>query len=78
MEGQFPGSVRVQRMRGMLLEAEGKFTQALEFYEEAMGGQSGKTGQAGNAVLWKRKVAVYKAMGDTGKAIAELNSFLQV
>lgn len=49
-----------------------RYTEALEFYEKAL------LSQPSSAALWKRKVAVFKAMGDTAKAVSELNSLLNV
>ena len=49
-----------------------RYEEALQFYEEAL------EDQPSCAVLWKRKVAVYKAMGDTPQAVAELNRLLKV
>ena len=49
-----------------------RYSEALQFYEEAL------QAKPSSAVLWKRKVAVLKATGDTAKAIAELNALLKV
>ena len=46
--------------------------EALEYYEDAL------LPQPSSATLWKRKVAVFKAMGDTAKAVSELNALLSV
>lgn len=48
------------------------YEEALEFYTEALG--SSPT----NIPLWKRKVAVHKARGDTTEAIKELSKLLEV
>ena len=49
-----------------------RYTEALKYYEDAL------LAQPTSAPLWKRKVAVYKAMGDTAKAVSELNALLNV
>jgi tetratricopeptide (TPR) repeat protein len=72
LKNQFPGSVRVQKLRGMILEASGKYSEAFKFYEAAL------EAEPTSSVLWKRKVAVFKAMGDTDSAISELNALLSV
>lgn len=64
--------MRVKRLEGMQLEAQEMYDEALELYSEAL------EAHPTNSTLWKRKVAVYKAMGDTVEAIRELNSFLEV
>ena len=49
-----------------------RYPRALEFYTKAL------EAHPTSSVLWKRKVAVFKAMGDTAKAVIELNSLLSV
>ena len=46
--------------------------EALKFYEAALGSEPT------SVVLWKRKVAVFKAMGDNVRAVNELNALLAV
>ena len=49
-----------------------RYSEALKLYEEVLGDQPT------SVVLWKRKVAVFKARGDIDKAVAELNTLLTV
>lgn len=71
LKKQFPGSIRVLKLEGMFLEAEGKFEEALELYDAAL--KDHET----NCDLAKRKVSVLKAQGKLQEAIAELNKLLQ-
>lgn len=72
LQGRFSGSVRVKRLHGMCLEAEGEYDEALKFYSSAL------EESATNIPLLKRKVAVHRAKGDTAQAIKELTEFLEV
>ena len=49
-----------------------RYSEALKFYEAAL------EAEPTSSVLWKRKVAVFKAMGDAASAISELNALLSV
>lgn len=49
-----------------------RYEEALQLYKRAM------DDTPTSAVLWKRKVAVLKAKGDTKDAISELNALLNV
>ena len=49
-----------------------RHSEALKFYEAALGSEPT------SVVLWKRKVAVFKAMGDNVRAVNELNALLAV
>lgn len=69
---QFPGSVRVLKLEGMFLEADGEFEKAVELYDAAL--KEHET----NAELRKRKVSVLKGQGKTSEAIAELNELLKM
>ena len=71
LKKQFPSSVRVLKLEGMFLEAEGKFEEAVELYDAAL--KDHET----NCDLAKRKVCVLKAQGKLQEAIAELNKLLQ-
>lgn len=62
----------MKRLEGMCLEAKGNYDAALAFYEDVL--EANPTSN----VIWKRKVAVYKAMGETSDAIRELTKFLEV
>ena len=72
LKHQFPGSVRVLKLEGMSLEAEGEFEKATALYDSAL-----KDHQT-NAELKKRKICVLKVQGKKQDAIAELNEFLKV
>ncbi len=69
---KFPDSLRVKRLEGMCLEANDDYDAALAFYEETLGAHPT------SSVIWKRKVAVHKAIGDTSDAIRELTKYLEV
>ena len=49
-----------------------RYSEAFKFYEAAL------EAEPTSSVLWKRKVSVFKAMGDTDSAISELNALLSV
>lgn len=72
LKKQFPGSMRVLKLEGMSLEAEGEFEKAIDLYESAL--KEHET----NAELQKRKISVMKAQGKTNDAIVELNEFLKM
>lgn len=56
----------------MLLEGDGEFEKATEFYDSAL------KNHPTNAELKKRKICVLKAQGKTQDAITELNELLNV
>jgi tetratricopeptide (TPR) repeat protein len=70
LDRQFPKSARVGKLKGMLLEAKGNFTDALTHYETLI------KEDCSNITARKRKVAIYKAQHDVSKMIQELNSIL--
>lgn len=72
LKKQFPSSIRVLKLEGMCLEAEGKFDKAMVLYDSAL--KDHET----NADLSKRKICVLKAQGKVMEAIAELNKLLKV
>lgn len=63
---RMPKSSRLARLRGMLAEAEGKHTEALKIYDDAL------TAAPMNVAVWKRKVAALKATSGEVAAAAEL------
>jgi len=67
---KFPNSSRVGRLVGMQNEQCGKYEAALEVYNDLL-----KKNPA-NLMVLKRKVCVFKAMGDTKRQIEELNALL--
>lgn len=67
---KFPNSSRVGRLVGMQNEQSGKYEAALEVYTDLL-----KKNPA-NLMVLKRKICVFKAMGDTKRQIEELNSLL--
>ncbi len=72
LKQRFPDSLRVKRLEGMCLEAKADYDAALAFYQEVL-----DVNPTSN-VVWKRKVAVYKARGETGEAVRELTKYLEV
>lgn len=68
---KFPDSSRVGRLVGMQNEQNGKYEAALEIYTDLL-----KKNPA-NLMVLKRKVCVFKAMGDTKREIEELNALLR-
>lgn len=68
---KFPNSVRVKRLLGMMKEAEGNYTEALEIYGTLL------TQNPSNILIMKRKVCVYKAKGEQNNVITELNAILK-
>lgn len=63
---KFPGSVRVQRLSGMLHEARGEHDKAVAVYDQVL------KAQPLDEIARHRKVAVLKSRGDTGGAVREL------
>ncbi|GJJ14713.1 hypothetical protein Clacol_008980 [Clathrus columnatus] len=56
---QFPGSPRVECLKGIRIEAENKPKEALEFYENAL------LEDEANPALWKRQIAVLRSQGSS-------------
>lgn len=67
----FPDSLRVGRLEGMLLEAKGSWTDADNVYTRLL--EDNPLDQ----VILKRKVAVAKARGNISGAIESLNKYLE-
>ncbi|KIJ43821.1 hypothetical protein M422DRAFT_75479 [Sphaerobolus stellatus SS14] len=68
----FPGSPRVECLKGLRIEADNKPIEAIRFYEAAL--QEDDT----NAALWKRKIAVLRSLGsqNVSQAVEELTIYL--
>lgn len=66
----FPGSSRVGRLKGAMLESNGKFGDALKIYSELL--EKSPAEQR----VWKRRVGCYKASGKPDKAIESLSEYL--
>jgi predicted Zn-dependent protease len=66
----FPASVRVGKLEGMCLEAEGRFEEAITKYDELL-----ERSPAEQRVM-KRKAAAYKAQGRVTEAIDTLTTYL--
>lgn len=71
LTAEFPGSLRIQKYKSMLLEALERYDDALDVLEQII--KKDET----NAAPRKRKVAIYKAQGRTGEAIRELCDYLK-
>lgn len=69
---QFPGSCRVQRLKGIQHEARGEFHKALIIYNKLL------ADDGSDMATMKRKVAVLVGTGQPKKAISLLNDYLQV
>lgn len=55
LQKQFPGSVRVGRIQGMVHEAQGQWTEALKVYDELL------SKDLANVAIMKRKVSLSKS-----------------
>jgi tetratricopeptide (TPR) repeat protein len=71
LEAQWPGSVRVARLRGMEAEARGHYAEAEHIYAQLLEKDPTDVGAA------RRQIAVQKAQGHTGAAIALLTKFVR-
>jgi len=67
---RFPDSPRVQMLYGMQVEATGKLSEALKLYDSILAVDDA------NAGIWRRRVAVYKQMGDRRRAVEDLCAYL--
>ncbi|XP_055603424.1 ER membrane protein complex subunit 2-like [Uranotaenia lowii] len=71
LTAEFPGSLRVQKYKSMLLEALERYDDALDVLDQII--KKDET----NAAPRKRKVAIYKAQGKNGDAIRELCDYMK-
>lgn len=71
LKRQFPKSRRVLKLEGMVLEAMGSYEEALKLYDTALAENEN------NAEFLKRKIAIYKAKGQTSDAIELLTDYLE-
>jgi len=69
---QFPQSLRVQRLKGMLLEAEGRWKEADIIYRQML--ELDPT----DAMVMKRQIAIQKGMGNLEAACTMLDTYLTV
>ena len=71
---RFPvqSSCRMDRLRGMKLESEGRFQEALDIYTEVL-----KKNPA-NMLVMKRIACVYRQQGNLEKAVQELHKILKL
>lgn len=69
---EFPGSIRVHKLKAMRLEALERYDDALQLLEKLI------KLDATNGALQKRKVAILKAKGKISEAISELVNYLKV
>jgi len=69
---EFPGSPRVEVLKGIRIEADSKPIDAFNFYDAAL--REDDT----NAALWKRQIAVLRSQGSQtiSKAVEELTKYL--
>ncbi|XP_054719635.1 ER membrane protein complex subunit 2-like [Uloborus diversus] len=71
LDAQFPGSLRVRKLRAMEFEALDRYEDALKLYESIL------QHDESNSVIYKRKVAVLKAQNKIPEAIKELSDYLK-
>lgn len=71
LTAEFPGSLRIQKYKAMLLEALERYDDALDVLEQII--KKDET----NAAPRKRKVAIFKAQGRTTDAIRELCDYMK-
>lgn len=72
LEKEFPDSVRVGVLRGRMLELEGKFTEALKWYDSLL------KQQMHNIDVMRRLVCTHKQSGNTKLAVEHLHKILAV
>lgn len=71
LQSQFPNSLRVERLEGLCLEAEGNLDIALDTYKNIL------EKNENDAFVLKRRVALYKQQGKIKNAIEALNLYLK-
>lgn len=69
---QFPASTRVERLKGILLESEGKTAEAKKTYQAIL------TEKPEDMLTHKRLIALVKGKGKMTEAVEELNKYLDV
>ncbi|KAI0046782.1 TPR-like protein [Auriscalpium vulgare] len=67
---KFPGSPRVECLKGILIEVKGTDEDALAFYEKLLAADES------NGAAWKRKISVLRRTGKVDQAVEELSVFL--
>eukprot|EP00981_Chlorochromonas_danica_P006278 scaffold1348_cov184-Ochromonas_danica.AAC.5 len=72
LKKQFLNSHRVVRLHGMLLEAQGKYKEALNVYDEIL------KDDLANVAAMKRKASIHKAQGNVSGQIEEINNILKI
>ncbi|KAG8196762.1 hypothetical protein JTE90_014495 [Oedothorax gibbosus] len=71
LDKQFPGSLRVRKLRAMELEALERYDDALTLYDSIL------QHDESNSVIYKRKVSVLKAQNKIPEAVKELTDYLK-
>ncbi|XP_013782710.1 ER membrane protein complex subunit 2-like [Limulus polyphemus] len=71
LDRQFPGSMRVRKLRAMKYEALERYEEAMKLYDSIL-----QTDEA-NSVIYKRKIALLKAQNRIPDAIKELTEYLK-
>lgn len=71
LTAEFPGSLRIQKYKSMLLESLERYDDALDVLDQII--KKDET----NAAPRKRKVAIYKAQGRNSEAIRELCDYMK-
>lgn len=71
LSAEFPGSMRVQKYKAMLLESVGRYSKAIEVFDAII------TKDETNPAPRKRKIAILKAKGKIPEAIKELCEYLK-
>ncbi|KAK3863968.1 hypothetical protein Pcinc_030304 [Petrolisthes cinctipes] len=72
LNDQFPGSLRVRKLKAMRLEALERFDEAMDIYDSII--RQDET----NSTARKRKVAVLRGQGRITEAIKELTEYLKI
>jgi len=72
LNNQFKNSARVQRLRGMIMEAEGKLKEADQLYRQLV--ENDPT----DSLSMKRQIAVQKSMGNLENACTMLDTYLTI
>jgi tetratricopeptide (TPR) repeat protein len=71
LSAEFPGSSRVGRIKGMLLEAKGEFSSALTLYNDIL------KKDVANVSIMKRKVCIHKAQQQWREVIEAINEIVR-